>query len=146
MWHAFAGSAFSNHLALKVGYSHLPNTTLFFAAGEMYHADMQAFSMTSKTDLWTFSGQLMLPMPGAWQRAYLYSQLGAALTHRRDELAKLWHWGALFGGGVGYNVSERCFAELGFQYTTGSGKAAIKPAYTYMPFAYAVDLRLAYRF
>ena len=136
----FAQYIFSPYSSLRVNYESLPDAKITFEAHNIYpQFHFKKTTITSSTQVLGVAYEFMLPVYR--QRYYAFSDLGIAATHRQDVLATRWHWGPLFGGGLGWH-QRNFLAELGFQYSAGSAKATMQPADDYIPFTYDVFVQM----
>lgn len=155
-WGAFLGYQFSKHFTVEGIYTHYHSTVVGFQTSvtpnfygiEQLRTDTRSYSML---------GKIMVPF--GFTNVYVYADAGVTYVVRDDQsitpdpnnppvdFAKRHrgHFGPSFGFGVAYNLTEHLFTEGSFQYTTGYGKADVKPAEDYIPFVYSVMLNIGVR-
>ena len=85
----------------------------------------------------------MLILPKTTAR--FYSNFGVARVQRDDSLNHIWQLSPTFGFGANYNLDPHLMTEIGVAYTAGYGESELNPAEDFIPFLYAVFLKVAYR-
>ncbi len=103
------------------------------------------FEFESKTSDYQLVGNFIVPMS---VRLHIdgFIELGVNYTYRQDVVSTKGYWGPMFGGGVSYRFSPRFGTVFDFQYVPGTAAASEGPAFQYMPYLYAVNLKLQYYF
>lgn len=140
----FAGYEFSPFFALEAGYTHFPKATVSFDEMSLFTFENEGKTeFTTHTELLTLMGKIMLIIPKTSMR--LYSGVGVADIHRRDDIVERWRVSPTFSVGINYNLSEHFMGEVSGNYTTGYGESELNPVKDYIPFLYSVVFRLAYR-
>jgi opacity protein-like surface antigen len=155
----YIGYQFSKHFTVESIYTHYPRTTVGFQTFEQNPGNPNIYglkSLKTDTDSYSLIGKFLVPF--GFSHVNVYADAGVTFVHRRDisfvadpDLGANYtkqnsiRAGASFGFGLATNLSERLFSEASFQYTTGYGKASLKPAESYIPFVYSLTLNLGYR-
>jgi hypothetical protein len=139
----FLAYQFSPRFLLEASFTHFSTSFVHFVKGNIYDPNYNAFTLKSHTQTINFSSQLSLPIQHS--KFFIYSSLGASITHRNDKLNNRWHLGPLFGGGIGYEPTKKTFTEFGFDYTAGYGEAEVNPANDYIPFTYYIYFQVGTR-
>ncbi|MFK3617558.1 outer membrane beta-barrel protein [Coxiella burnetii] len=137
-----AGYELQPHFAIELNYTRFPNTTVVFDPD--FYTIKPIVSMRSFTYAYNLVGKFMAQLGESGFRGF--ANAGASFTHRNDLLVKGAHICPTFGVGINYVFIKRIMLEMGFQYYAGYGKAVINPGVNYVPFLYALTLKLAYRF
>lgn len=143
VWGIFGGYEFYPYFALEANFKRYSNAYLKFDDSNIYF-DFTPTHMTTRTINFNIIAKVMLPIGNTGIR--FYSDLGPAYTYRWDSLANTGHMAATFGAGFNYNFQSHWMAQLGFDYTTGSGKSDNTPVKEYFPFLYSLTAGIAYRF
>lgn len=145
VWGLFAGYEFMPCFALEANYMRYPDAKVTFGEQSLYSFENEGRqSFITRTETASLSAKIMFIIPRTTLR--IYSSIGAAESHRYDELINHWHLGPTFGAGINYNITEHLMAELAGSYTGGYGESELNPTKDYFPFLYSAFLRLAYRF
>lgn len=156
---AFVGYQFSKHFTVESIYVHYPTTRVSFCSDAVCGAFGNVYgleSLDSNTSTYSFLGKILVPF--GFTNIYIYADAGVTIVHRKDGKLSVepgdtinykkqnrYKAGPSFGFGVAYNITEHLFTEASFQYTTGYGKADIKPAQDYIPFVYSLMFNLGVR-
>lgn len=135
--------AAAKNFYINLEYQHFASARIHFADGNTYSDDMKAFTLQSKTNVMSVSAELRYPLFHSNLAAT--TKLGVAITHRQDSLNDQNRLGPLFGGGLSWQIKPSLFANIGFNYTAGYGKASLTPADEYIPFTYNVYTEIQYR-
>jgi opacity protein-like surface antigen len=152
------GYNFSPNFAIQLTYDRFPSAVMKFESDSNAYNLLSMRSSTYSLDL---IAKLMVPI--STTRFKVYTGIGPEIMHRKDyDLQPLsqdnlnpfenifsgeteWNLGAVFVGGFEYDIGQRWFADLGFKFFTGNGKASSLPVQAYVPFVYTVMFTLAYR-
>lgn len=158
---AFVGYQFTKHFAVEADYVYFPNTKVGFQSDEEIRNSYHITSLTTDTHDFSVIGKILIPILSSTY--YLYADAGLAYVLRVDRNIKLdpnnpptptdpafkkqtkGHFGPTFGFGLAKNFATHFYTELAFNYTTGYGKADLKPAEDYIPFVYSLTVNLGYR-
>ena len=144
VWGGFAGYELNPYFALEAHYMHYPNAKVSFDEFSLFAFENEGIlDLHTQTETISVIAKVMLMVPRTTVR--VYSAVGVAETHRRDELTDSRRFTPTFGMGLNYNLTEHIMAELGANYTAGYGESELNPAKDYVPFLYAGFVRLAYR-
>lgn len=144
-WGFFAGYEISPFFALEASYLRFPDATVTFDEISLFAFEHDGrLSFQTRTEMLALLAKIMLVVPNTSVR--LYSGAGIANVHRHDEVIDYWQVSPTFGVGLNYNLTEHIMGEIGANYTAGYGESEISPVEDYVPFLYAVFLRIAYRF
>lgn len=145
VWGVFAGYELSPYFAIEANYAHYPDANIFFDVDSLFafENDGQTVLHTS-TETVSLMAKVMLVIPHTTIRAF--SSAGIARIQRADVITRGMRISPTFGAGLNYNFTKRIMGELGANYTAGYGESELNPATDYVPFLYAVLLKLAYRF
>jgi opacity protein-like surface antigen len=155
-WGGFIGYQFSKHFTVEGVYTRYHSTVVSFQTDitpNLYGIEQ----FRTNTHSYSLLGKIMVPF--GFTNVYVYADAGVTYVHRDDKKVTgdpnnppvdfdkrhKGHWGPSFGFGLAYNITEHLFTEGSFQYTTGYGKADIKPAEDYIPFVYSLMLSLGVR-
>jgi hypothetical protein len=139
----FAMWGLSSHFGIKAGAEFFPTSKVHFAERSNYPIfHDKATWMKSSSQVYSVALDWMLPLKH--KPYYLFSEVGASVTHRHDVLANKWRVGPLFGAGIGYD-GKKSMSELGFTYTAGNAVADQTPAYDYVPFSYDLYFEYGYK-
>ncbi len=131
--------------ALEFGYLHFSDASLYF------DSDAQAVlnvghRMVTKTQAVFFDTKIYTPLSRD-DRWRLYGKIGMEATNRRDVLMTYkWRVGAIFGMGFSYDQGEHWMYQLGFDYLSGYGDSEVEPLNKYVPFVYALNASVSYKF
>lgn len=154
----FAGYQFSEHFTVEGVYLHYHQTRVGFQADDFLDSDYGIKTLYTNTSTFSLLGKIMVPF--GFTKVYVYADAGVTYVYRDDKrydpnpdpaievdynMVHAGHFGPSFGFGVAYNITEHLFSEASFQYTTGYGKADVKPAEDFIPFTYAVTFNLGIR-
>ncbi len=157
---AYIGYQFSEHFAVESIYTRYPQTTLGFqleGSGSSFPNIYGIDTLTTNTDSYSLLGKIFVPF--GFTKVNVYADAGVTVMHRhdisvtKDPDAAVMNYvkqntykaGPSFGFGVAMNVTKRLFSEIGFQYTTGYGKADVNVAEEYIPFAYSILFNMGVR-
>ncbi len=155
-WGGFIGYQFSKHFTLEGVYTRYHSTVVSFQTDitpNLYGIEQ----FRTNTHSYSLLGKIMVPF--GFTNVYVYADAGVTYVHRNDvqvtpdpnnppvafDKRSKGHFGPSFGFGLAYNLTEHLFAEGAFQYTTGYGKADVKPAEDYIPFVYSLMLNMGVR-
>lgn len=155
-WGAFMGYQFSKHFTVEGIYTHYHSTVVGFQTDitpNFYGIEQ----LRTDTHSYSLLGKILVPF--GFTNVYVYADAGVTYVHRDDKKVTAdpnnppvafdkkhkGHFGPSFGFGVAYNLTEHLFTEGSFQYTTGYGKADVKPAEDYIPFVYSIMLNMGVR-
>lgn len=145
VWGFYGGYELSPYFALEASYLNYPEATVFFDKDSLFAFDNNAkTALTTKAETVSIVGKFMLVIPHTYIRAF--SNAGVAVVQRKDEVYNAWTCSPTFGVGLNFNFTERVMGEVAFSYTAGYGESEISPVNSYIPFLYAVILKLGYRF
>ncbi len=152
---AIVGYQFSEHFIIEGDYTHYAKSNIGFnsdAIGNFYGIQ----SLNTDTSTYSLLGKILVPF--GFTKVYVYADAGATWTHRKDisttplegytsnyTMVNAYQLGPSFGFGAAYNITQRLFSQIGFQYSTGLGKADLYPAEDYIPFTYSVLYSLGFR-
>lgn len=140
----FAGFDITQTFGLEFGYYHYANAKVHFADDSLFEFNHHITDLITRTDNYYFMTKFMVQINDSAARAY--SGIGFAMLHRRDQVHSYYRKTPTFDVGVTYNISPNWFADLNGNFTAGYGASEKCPADDYMPFAYSLLARLAYRF
>lgn len=149
----FMGYQFSEHFTLEAIYTRYPQTKVTFSQdGNNYNIG----ELKTDTNAYSLVGKILVPF--GFTHIYIYADAGVTYVRRLDKKIvglpqttpnfkkeDIGHFGPSFGFGIAYNITEHLFTEGSFQYTTGYGKADMRPAENYVPFVYSLLLSLGVR-
>ena len=155
-WGGFVGYQFSEHFTIEGIYTHYHSSVVGFATSPL--ANSYGIEQL-RTDTHTYSVLGKILVPFGFTHIYVYADAGITYVHRDDDKVTAdpqnppvdfdkrhkGHFGPSFGFGLAYNITEHLFTEGSFQYTTGYGKADVKPAEDYIPFTYSLLVSLGVR-
>lgn len=145
VWGLYAGYEFIPNFAMEASYMRYPTATVTFDADSLFAFDNDGqTSLQTHTETASLMGKIMLGIPRTIIK--IYSSAGAAVTHRWDQLNDSRRVTPTFGVGINWDFSPHIMGEVGGNYTAGFGQSELNPADDYMPFLYAVFMRVAYRF
>ena len=71
---------------------------------------------------------------------------GVAGVHRSDVMNNQWVASPIFTLGISNNITPCIMAALEAHYIAGRGEVELEPSADYIPFLYAIYLKIAYRF
>tara|TARA_R110000868_G_scaffold298752_2_gene558937 strand:+ start:1309 stop:1863 length:555 start_codon:yes stop_codon:yes gene_type:complete len=143
-WGVYAGYEFIPTFALEASYMRYREATVTFDPDSLFSFNNDGMTyLRTNTETVSLMGKVMLIIPNTLIRAY--SSAGIAVEHRWDAISDHNHGTPTFGLGVNYDASEHVMTELAATYTAGYGESELEPVKDYMPFLYAVMLRIAYR-
>jgi hypothetical protein len=146
----FAGGVFAGYeiipqFAVELNYTKYPQANLSFSKRSLFsYRNNHSTGFTSNTENVGLVGKFMVIIPRTTVRAF--SSVGIAGIHRADMLANQWRATPTFNVGFNYNLTPHVMTELAVNYTGGAGESELTPTDDYIPFLYAVYLRLGYRF
>jgi opacity protein-like surface antigen len=158
-WGAFFGWQPIQNLALEFRYQKFSDSVLTLDKSRYPSPPLPSNSkLTSQT--WAYSVVAKLILPIGKSGLAVFGDLGPVYTRRHDPLAssaedpndarkpggKNSNLGIMFGGGLNYDLSDHIRTTLEFSYGSGSGESMQYPVYTYIPFIYSIEFKLAYRF
>lgn len=140
LWGGFIGYQFGRSFALEATYMRYPNTRIVLDDFSFYYPLIE---FTTRTQAYSLIGKFMIPLANS--RFSVFLDAGVGFTHRNDVLAKVTRVSPTFGLGFMANVSRHVITELGFEYYAGYGKSEHIPVKDYVPFLFAVYVRIGYR-
>ncbi len=149
----YIGYQFSEHFTVEGIYTHYPMTKVTFSQdGNNYNIG----ELKTNTNAYSLVGKIMVPF--GFTKIYVYADAGVTYVMRDDNQTTplpdeipnfkeehIGHFGPSFGFGLAYDITPRIFTESSFQYTTGYGKADMRPAEDYIPFVYSLMMSLGVR-
>jgi opacity protein-like surface antigen len=155
-WGAFMGYQFSKHFTVEAAYTHYHSTVVGFATSPLANS-YGIEELRTDTHSYSLLGKILVPF--GFTNVYVYADAGVTYVHRDDhkvtpdpnnppvdfDKRHKGHFGPSFGFGLAYDITEHLFTEGAFQYTTGYGKADVKPAEDYIPFVYSIMLNIGVR-
>ncbi|MDP1573930.1 MAG: hypothetical protein Q8L78_03225 [Coxiellaceae bacterium] len=100
--------------------------------------------MVSKTDAYSLSGKLFVPVGKTHMR--VFAAVGAGLVQRSDVINHTSSVAPYMSAGLDYNFTRHWILESGFQYYTGFGASEVDPVDDFIPFAWDAYARIAYQF
>jgi opacity protein-like surface antigen len=152
----FLGYTFTENFALEARYQNFPLTRMTFKNTFVYKMK----DMSSSTNAYSLAAKFIVPIKRS--KFSIFSMFGPAYIIRTDALAgdgtmfrgqpgpdKPGSRGritVLFGAGLNYNISQRWLLALEGSYIAGYGKSSARPINDYIPFLYAMEFKVAYRF
>ena len=139
-WGAFLGYQFGKSFAMEATYMRYPNTHIRLGDFSFYYPLEE---INTRTQVYSLVTKFLLPVMNA--RANLFMDTGVGFTRRSDVLAKVTRVGPTFGFGISFNPARRIITEAGFEYYVGYGKSERRPVADFVPFLYALYLRIGYR-
>lgn len=143
-WGLFAGLVLLPCFDLELGYIHFPDARIAFDSSSLFTFEHNGLtSFTSQTESFSLMGKFKILIPHT--RVSVFSSLGLAELHRKDQIINQWIFSPAFGTGISYPLSDRFSTELAANFITGQGTVELSPTEHYFPFVYALFLRLAYR-
>jgi len=125
--------------AVEVNYLHFPTTLIQFDEVSFYP------EVTIRSYTYAVFGvaKFMTQIANTGFRGY--ANAGIDFTSRNDPLTQTVRVAPTFGVGINYVLASRAMFELGFQYIAGFGICDEIPAKHYIPFLYAITLKIMYR-
>ncbi len=154
----FAGYNFTKNFAVEFRYIDFPTATVVFGPPTNYNANNVASFQTS-TYTYSLVGKVITPIGES--PFSVFADAGLVYTHRSDVLAnsdmnaqgfdqgmngKKYNYGGMFGAGLYYQLTQHLFTGFEGTYGSGYGQSIEYPAKTYIPFTYAIQIEMGYRF
>ncbi|WP_367606175.1 outer membrane beta-barrel protein [Legionella sp. W05-934-2] len=143
VWGGFVDYELSPYFAMEANYIRFPNATVTFDPWSLFafnnHGQTQ---LTTKTDTLSVLAKVMMKIANSNWR--LYSGAGVSRLHRRDFVVDKSSYSPTFIVGMNTPIHPHFLAEISGQYTAGYGESNLNPSDTYMPFLYAIMVKLAY--
>jgi hypothetical protein len=141
----FAGYEIIPQFAIEMNYTKYPQAILYFSKKSLFsYRNQHSTQFTTNTESVGLLGKFMVIIPHTTIRAF--SSVGIASVHRADILANQWRPSPTFNVGLNYNFTPHWMGEFAVNYTGGYGQSELTPTDDYIPFLYAVYLRVGYRF
>ncbi len=144
VWGFFAGYEFTPFFAVEGSFVQYPEAQILFDENSLFAFDHENLvNLETETSVVSVVGKVMLILPKTTAR--FYSNFGVARVQRDDSLNHIWQLSPTFGFGANYNLDPHLMTEIGVAYTAGYGESELNPAEDFIPFLYAVFLKVAYR-
>ena len=144
VWGFFAGYEVSPFFAVEAAFTQYSPAHVLFDQDSLFAFEHEnLLNLETETSVVSLMGKVMLIVPKTTAR--MYSSFGIARVQRDDQLNHAWRLSPTFGLGANYNLDPHLMTELGAVYTAGYGESELNPAKDYIPFLYAVVLKVAYR-
>lgn len=138
---ALIGYQLTPYIAIEAQYIHYPDSSISFMPGNAVYSNITNFN--SVTNYYAITPKVIMPLDN--DHYEVFGTLGAALVTRSDVLAHISNYRPTFGFGASDNLSSHWTVSLAFNYTPGTGVAAINASSQYIPYLYAGEVILAYR-
>lgn len=145
VWGAFIDYECSTYFGLEANYMQYPTATIHFDKNSLFtfeHDEQESFQSNTRTAFAV--AKIMMPFPKTQLR--LFSGAGIAGVYRNDIINTQTIASPVFTVGFRNLFSERILIELAGHYIAGQGEAELEPSQDYMPFLYAIYLKIGYRF
>jgi opacity protein-like surface antigen len=164
-WGAFFGWQPLTNLALEFRYQQFSDATLFFNQSLSNYPDDTPITengrLVTATSAYSLVAKFIVPFGESGISGF--ADFGPVYTLRQDALSsapannnpsnppmhpagKNFNLGIMFGAGLNYDADEHWRTTLEFSYGSGNGQSVQLPVYTYIPFIYTVEFKVAYRF
>ncbi len=158
----FIGYNLIKNFAVEFRYQNFSDTAVAFDRDQNTNYVNGKFisSFISSTYAYSLVAKVMLPLGSS--PFSIFSDFGGVYTHRDDIFANAaqegdpynggypagtnHNYGVMFGAGVNYEFTSHLFNTIEFSYGSGNGSAIQFPTFSYIPFIYSIDYKIAYRF
>jgi hypothetical protein len=145
VWGVFAGYDLTSYFGLEANYIHYPSASILFDENSLFafNHDGQKL-MNTHTEAAFLLAKVMMLFPRTHLRAY--SGAGVADVHRSDTLNNQWVASPVFAIGMNNLFTPHIIASIEAHYIAGRGEVELEPSVDYIPFLYAVYLKIGYQF
>lgn len=145
-WGVFAGYQFTNHFAVEAEYYHLHKAELGFGSLSVICPSLSSgCTVTTHTDAVSLMAKYIIPIFNTG--LFTFASVGGTWIHRSDRIAETnSNISPAFGAGIGYPINKHLFIEADFDVLLGHIISETLPVQDYIPFIYAANLKLGYRF
>ncbi len=147
VWGATIGFEVKPFWALEATYIRFPTTVIHLDKSYTFYSSVNplenAVDMSSETWAYILVAKFMTRISNSGFRGF--ANAGVDFTERKDIITSGSQVSATFGVGVNYVFQTHVMLELFFQYVAGYGRSNEKPVKYYIPFLYALGVKLMYR-